>query len=131
MTLGGSAMAVEIKRAYDKPAAGDGVRILVDHLWPRGMKKEDLRIDRWMREISPSNDLRKWFGHDPDKWPQFRARYVRELQARTAELQELVTLARKNTVTLVFAAKDAEHCNAEVLRELIRKRLSPKGKATS
>ena len=116
-------MAVKMKRAYDKPAASDGLRVLVDRLWPRGLKKEDLKIDRWIRDVSPSTGLREWFQHDPAKWPEFRRRFLRELKCKAELVRELAEQAGQRTVTLVFAAKDAEHCNAEVLKEVIENRL--------
>ncbi|HOF42165.1 MAG TPA: DUF488 family protein [Candidatus Hydrogenedentes bacterium] len=122
-------MPIQIKRAYEKPSGADGVRILVDHLWPRGVGKEDLKLDRWTREIAPSNELRQWFQHELAKWPEFRRRFLAELKPKTKELQALVAFARKGTLTLVFAAKDAEHCNAQVLKELIERRLTRKARA--
>ncbi len=116
-------MAIKMKRAYDKPTTSDGVRILVDRLWPRGLRKEDLKIDRWMRDVSPSNGLRRWFQHDPAKWPEFRKRFLQELKPKAGLVRELAEQADQRTVTLVFAAKDAEHSNAEVLKEVIEKRL--------
>ncbi len=118
-------MTVSIKRAYDKPGAQDGTRILVDGLWPRGMKKEELEIAQWIRAIAPSPELRKWYGHDPKRWKEFRERYRRELSESPREklLKELVSRVRKGKVTLVFGARDAEHCNATVIAEMIREKL--------
>jgi uncharacterized protein YeaO (DUF488 family) len=113
---------VKIKRVYDTASRGDGKRILVDRLWPRGLRKEDARIDHWLKEIAPSNELRKWFGHDPAKWPEFRKRYAAELAENSGLLEELRIEAGKGTVTLLFAAKDATHNNAVVLKELIEHR---------
>ncbi len=110
---------VKTKRIYDPPAAGDGTRILVDRLWPRGLTKEDARIDEWLKEIAPSNELRKWFGHDPAKWKEFRSKYLEELRQQGPLLEELKGKARRGTVTLLFAAKDADHNNAVVLKELL------------
>ncbi len=110
---------VKTKRIYDPPAADDGTRILVDRLWPRGLTKEDARIDEWLKEIAPSNELRKWFGHDPDKWAEFSRKYLEELRQRGLLLEELKSKAKRGTVTLLFAAKDAEHNNAVVLKELL------------
>lgn len=110
---------VRIKRIYDEPAAGDGKRILVDRLWPRGIAKEKARIDEWLKEIAPSDELRKWFGHDPAKWEEFRERYRRELEAKAELLGGLRKLASEGTVTLLFAAKDEEHNNAVVLKEML------------
>jgi len=110
---------VRIKRIYDEPAAEDGTRILVDRLWPRGIAKEKARIDEWLKEIAPSDELRKWFGHDPARWDEFQERYRRELEAKTELLDQLQGLAKKGTVTLLFAAKDEEHNNAVVLKKLL------------
>jgi len=110
---------VRIRRVYDEPAAEDGKRILVDRLWPRGISKETARIDEWLKEIAPSDELRKWFGHDPARWNEFRERYRRELEAKTELLDQLRELAKKETVTLLFAAKDEEHNNAVALKELL------------
>jgi uncharacterized protein YeaO (DUF488 family) len=113
---------VKIKRVYDSPAPDDGQRVLVDRLWPRGLKREDARLDDWLRDVAPSDDLRHWFGHDPARWDEFRARYRRELEdeRRQAALEKLRDLARRGPLTLLFAAKDTEHCNAQVLRELLQ-----------
>jgi len=119
---------LRIKRAYDKPSATDGVRILVDRLWPRGLTKEEVRVSRWMKELSPSDELRRWFQHDPEKWPEFRRRFLQELKPRTKELDEIAAMAKKGTLTLVFAAKDPERCNATVLKEAVEKRLDRKAR---
>jgi uncharacterized protein YeaO (DUF488 family) len=118
-------MPISIKRAYEAASAEDGYRVLVDGLWPRGMTKAQLRIDAWMREIAPSGSLRKWYGHKPEKWEEFRKKYRRELSKppRKALLDELVERARKRRVTLVFGARDAERSNAAALAEKIRDEL--------
>ncbi|MRR37750.1 DUF488 family protein [bacterium] len=110
---------VRIKRIYNEPAADDGKRILVDRLWPRGISRDAARIDEWLKEIAPSDELRKWFGHDPARWEEFRERYRRELDAKTELLDHLRALERKETVTLLFAAKDEERNNAVVLKEML------------
>lgn len=110
---------VRLKRAYVPPAAEDGKRILVDRLWPRGISKETAALDDWMKDISPSQDLRKWFGHDPRRWEEFRKRYIRELHKKPDLLDLLRSLARQGAITLVYAAQDEEHNNAVVLKELI------------
>lgn len=110
---------VRIRRVYEEPAVDDGKRVLVDRLWPRGLSKEAARIDEWLKEIAPSDELRKWFGHDPARWDEFRERYRRELDARADLLGQLTSMAKEGTVTLLFAAKDEEHNNAVVLRELL------------
>jgi len=110
-----------IKRVYDEPAASDGMRVLVDRLWPRGLSKERAHVDLWLKEIAPSNELRAWFGHDPAKFDEFRHRYEAELASNTAQsaLTRLRQLALQQQVTLVFAAHDTAHSNAAVLRELL------------
>lgn len=111
---------VRIKRIYDEPAAEDGQRILVDRLWPRGISKDKARIDEWLKEIAPSDELRKWFGHDPARWEEFRERYRQELEAKAELVAGLRKLAAEGTVTLLFAAKDEEHNNAVELKEMLR-----------
>ena len=113
---------IKIKRIYDEPEPGDGVRLLVDRLWPRGLSKEKAAVDHWLKEIAPSDELRRWFGHDPAKWQEFRERYRRELEAQGALLKEISQQARKETVTLLYAAHDEEHNNAVVLKELLAKK---------
>lgn len=110
---------MKIKRIYEEPDPSDGRRILVDRLWPRGLSKERARVDWWLKEIAPSDELRHWFGHDPARWQEFRTRYRSELKGQRALLDELKSLARKEPVTLLYAAKDQEHNNAVVLRELL------------
>jgi uncharacterized protein YeaO (DUF488 family) len=110
---------VKLKRAYDAPAASDGTRILVDRLWPRGVSKEKAHIDEWMKELAPSTALRKWFGHDPARWQEFRRRYAKEVRAQPDLLRHLRTLARQGPVTLVYAARDEQHNDAVELRELL------------
>jgi uncharacterized protein YeaO (DUF488 family) len=117
-------MAVKTKRVYEEPSPGDGRRILVDGLWPRGLRKEDAKIDEWMKAIAPSAALRKWYGHEPEKWEEFRKRYRAELgAARKQLLEQLVQQARKGTLTLVFGARDTEHSNAAVIAEMIQETL--------
>ena len=114
-------MAFKIKHANEPANAADGARILIDRLWPRGQSKEKLKLTAWVKDIAPSTELRKWFGHDPDKWVEFRKRYRAELDANpnaAAELQEL--LKEHPNATLLFMAHDAEHCNATVLAEYLR-----------
>ncbi len=112
---------VRIKRAYDAPARDDGYRVLVDRLWPRGVKKEALRLDRWAKELSPSPALRTWFGHDPARFREFVRRYHGELRARQAQeaIADLARRAARGTVTLVYGARDEEHNGAVVLRDAI------------
>lgn len=121
---------LRIKRAYDPPAAGDGIRVLVDRLWPRGLSKEKARIDEWVKDIAPSDALRRWFGHDPDKWAEFERRYAEELSRPEAKagIGSLRDLAAGKPVTLVFSAADEEHNNAVALREFLEGAEITKGK---
>ena len=112
---------VRIKRVYDPAAPGDGKRILVDRLWPRGIKKEDAGIDEWLKDIAPSTELREWFSHDPAKWEEFKRRYKKELEDKKDLVSALRAEAGKGTVTLLFAAKDTEHVNAAALKEVLDK----------
>ena len=113
---------VKIKRVYDAPDGDDGTRILVDRLWPRGLTKERACVDLWLKDIAPSTELRKWFGHDPAKWEQFRERYHRELEANVNLVSLLKEKLKGGAVTLLFAAKDAEHNEAVVLQEWLNRR---------
>jgi uncharacterized protein YeaO (DUF488 family) len=110
---------IKLKRAYEPAARSDGYRVLVERLWPRGIRKEDLPLDRWEKDIAPSTELRKWFSHDPAKWSEFKQRYRHELRDRALaeRLRELAARAVDKTVTLVFSSHDTEHNNAVVLRE--------------
>jgi uncharacterized protein YeaO (DUF488 family) len=111
-------MVIKLKRAYAPPTSDDGFRVLVDRLWPRGVSKSAARIDLWLKEIAPSAALRKWFGHDPAKWSEFRARYMWELQKKGA-VEQLMAHVRHGTVTLVYGAKDQEHNDAVALKEFL------------
>lgn len=108
-----------IKRAYEAVAGDDGYRVLIDRLWPRGLRKEELRLDAWHKELAPSDALRKWFGHEPSRWEEFARRYRAELDAASERLHELAERGRHGTVTLVYGARDVEHNNAVVMRELL------------
>ncbi len=110
---------VRLKRAYEPPAAADGARILIDRLWPRGIKKADAAIDRWLKELAPSTELRRWFGHEVERWPEFRRRYRAELDRHRELVEELRALARQQRLTLVYGAKDEAHNDAVVLGELL------------
>jgi len=114
-------LTIALKRVYDKPAPSDGTRVLVERLWPRGLSKERAHIDLWLKEIAPSKELRTWFGHDPEKFVEFRRRYEAELAAESGQeaLATLRNLAKQGLVTLVFAAHDTEHTNAVVLHDLL------------
>jgi uncharacterized protein YeaO (DUF488 family) len=118
-----AAAGIRLKRAYQPPARGDGTRILVDRLWPRGIRKADAAIDHWARTVAPSTALRTWFGHDPGRWHEFRRRYAAELHGHPGELAELRALARQGPITLVFAAHDEAHNDAVVLRDVLLGRL--------
>jgi uncharacterized protein YeaO (DUF488 family) len=119
---------IALKRIYDKPDTGDGVRILVDRLWPRGLSTDKAAIDLWLRDIAPSDDLRKWFGHEPERWPAFIKRYRAELKGRSADLQPIRDAMKKGPVTLLFAAKDEIHNNAMVIKEMIETRARAKAR---
>jgi uncharacterized protein YeaO (DUF488 family) len=110
---------IKLKRAYEQPDPGDGRRILVDRLWPRGVKKADAAIDFWLRDIAPSAELRRWFGHRPERWPEFRRRYLAELQERPELIEEIRKAARGRPVTLVYGARDEANNDAVVLKELL------------
>lgn len=110
---------VQLKRAYDSPSAHDGLRILVDRIWPRGVRKAQARIDLWLKDIAPSTALRQWFGHDPARWSEFRRRYRAELKRQPEAVAQLRALARKGRITLVFGARDERHNQAVVLKDLL------------
>ena len=114
-------MPIALKRVYEKPAPGDGTRILVDRLWPRGLTKQSAAVDRWLRDLAPSHQLRKWFHANPDHWSAFRSRYLKELTDSEAAkaLDELYQLAQKGKLTLLFASKNEDRNNATVLRDLL------------
>jgi uncharacterized protein YeaO (DUF488 family) len=111
---------IRIKRIYDPPARSDGFRVLVDRVWPRGVSKDSAELDLWMKEVAPSTELRKWFGHDPARWDTFRTRYRAELRDHAEELRTLRSHAAQGSVTLLFGAKDVEHNQAVVLREVLK-----------
>ena len=113
-------MDVRFKRAYEPATAADGYRVLIDRLWPRGVSRERARLDEWARELAPSPELRRWFGHDPTRFAEFQRRYTAELETQDAKLQELRGRARHRTLTLVYGASDTEHNDAVVLAELLR-----------
>ncbi len=110
---------VKLKRAYERPSPDDGIRILVDRLWPRGVKKVNAAIDRWMKEIAPSTELRHWFGHDPARWQEFQRRYAQELKHHQGQVDQLRSLARHGAITLIYAARDRDHNEAVVLRDVL------------
>ena len=113
-------MDVRIKRAYESPARSDGYRVLIDRLWPRGVSREEARLNEWARELAPSGELRRWFGHDPARFAEFRRRYTGELGDQHEKLRELRRRARHGTLTLVYGAHDKEHNDAVVLAQILR-----------
>jgi uncharacterized protein YeaO (DUF488 family) len=115
---------VRLKRAYDPPQRNDGRRILVDRLWPRGVSKRDVAIDEWLKDLAPTTELRTWFGHDPDRWDEFRRRYAEEIHGHSELLAHLRKLAREGPVTLVYSARDEVHNDAIVLRDVLLGRAS-------
>lgn len=119
---------INLKRAYERASPSDGTRVLVDRLWPRGVKKVDAAIDQWAKDIAPSTALRKWFGHEPGRWKEFCRRYGEEVRRRPEQLKKLRALAREGRVTLVFSAHDEAHNDAVALRELL---LGRRTKATT
>ena len=110
---------VRLKRVYDEPEPEDGLRVLVDRLWPRGLSREQAQLDRWEKELAPSDELRRWFAHDPEKWPEFRRRFRQELQDQRPLLLHLAQEAASGKLTLLYAAKDEQHNNAVVLKEML------------
>lgn len=118
----GTRCAVGLKRAYERPSPGDGMRVLVDRLWPRGLSKEELEVDLWLKDAAPSDALRRWYGHAPSRWESFAAKYRAELEKRPDVLNLLDELRRRGRITLLYGARDAEHNNAVVLRGVLEER---------
>jgi len=119
---------IHLKRVYDKSDPGDGKRFLVERLWPRGIKKSEVHFDAWLNDVGPSTALRKWFGHDPKKWNEFRQRYFRELEKNSDAWKEIQSAARSGEVTLIYSSHDTEHNNAVALKEFLEQKLrSPRG----
>jgi len=117
---------IQVKRAYNTPSKNDGARFLVERLWPRGIKKENLYVEDWFKDVSPSSELRQWFEHDPAKWAEFRRRYFRELEGHPDAWHPLLARARRGRVTLVYIAHDTEHNNAVALKEFLDQKLRGK-----
>ncbi len=113
---------IKIKRIYDSLAAEDGIRILVDRLWPRGLSKNDAKIDLWVKEIAPSQELRKWFAHDPKKWVEFKNKYFKELDFKKERIDLIIKKTKKKNVTFLYAAKDEKFNNAAALKEYVEKK---------
>jgi uncharacterized protein YeaO (DUF488 family) len=123
-------MDVRLKRAYDPAEPTDGHRVLIDRLWPRGVSRDRAKLDDWEKELAPSKELRQWFGHEPERFDEFRRRYIEELRSQRPRLTSLRRRAREGTLTLVYAAHDSEHNDAIVLAEVLRRGM-PKGDVTS
>jgi uncharacterized protein YeaO (DUF488 family) len=121
-------MDLRLKRAYEPAGPSDGYRVLIDRLWPRGVSRERAKLNEWERELSPSTELRRWFGHEPSRFEEFRRRYVEELRGQRSRLTELRRRARNGTLTLVYSAGDTEHNDAVVLAEVLRRGLPRAGK---
>ena len=115
-------MTIQLKRAYEKPKRDDGTRILVDRLWPRGLTKDKAKINLWLKDVAPSTALRKWFEHDPKKWRGFRSRYRGELKQRGDQLQLIKSKAKKGVITLIYGARDQDHNEAVILKQLLTAR---------
>jgi uncharacterized protein YeaO (DUF488 family) len=113
---------IKIKRAYDEVSDDDGYRILVGRLWPRGVTKERAAVDLWLKDVSPSTELRKWFGHDPKKWDEFQGRYWKELEHKPGDIEIIMRKAKEGTVTLIYSARDREHNAAVALKEYLERR---------
>jgi uncharacterized protein YeaO (DUF488 family) len=122
---------IRVKRTYEPPARGDGWRVLVERLWPRGMKKEALAADAWLKEVAPSTELRKWFNHRVDRWEEFQRRYWAELKDNPEAWRPIAEAEPRGTVTLLYSAHDTEHNGALVLREFLAKRAGTRGSARS
>lgn len=120
---------IEVERVYDARTGGAGRRYLVERLWPRGMRKDALQLDGWLREVAPSHELRRWFGHDPALWSEFRRRYFAELDAHPEAWEPLRAAARQGGLVLLYSARDTEHNNAVALRDYLRDRVRPAGDA--
>jgi uncharacterized protein YeaO (DUF488 family) len=125
---GEAALTIRLKRAYEPAASSDGYRVLIDRLWPRGVSREQAKLDAWDRELAPSAKLRQWFAHDPRRFEKFRRRYIEELRDQRPRLTELRRRARRGTLTLVYSARDTEHNDAVVLAEVLRRGLPKAGK---
>jgi uncharacterized protein YeaO (DUF488 family) len=122
---------IKLKRAYDPVSRADGTRLLVERLWPRGISKDKLHVDAWLKEAGPSTELRKWFGHDPVKWDEFRRRYRQELDSRPDAWEPIVSAARRGPVTLVYSSHDTAHNNAVVLQEYLEQRMRRPARAVA
>jgi uncharacterized protein YeaO (DUF488 family) len=117
--MNGKRIAIRIKRVYQEPEESDGRRVLVDRLWPRGLSKDKAKVHVWVKEIAPSTELRRWYGHDPDKWPEFKIRYAVELEANRSKVDELLAEVQAGTVTFLYGSKEERLNNAVALKEFI------------
>ena len=115
---------IKLKRVYEKAENNDGLRVLVDRLWPRGVKKEEAKLDEWLRDIAPSSELRKWFSHDPNKWEEFKRRYEEELAQKEELLDKLIQDAKGKNITLVYASRETQFNNVTVLKTLMEERMT-------
>jgi uncharacterized protein YeaO (DUF488 family) len=122
---------IQLKRVYEKPEPHDGVRFLIERLWPRGVRKADVHEDGWLKDAGPSNELRKWFSHDPDKWAEFQHRYFTELDARPEAWQPILQAAKRDTVTLLYSSHDAEHNNAIALKRYLESKRTHKSASSA
>jgi uncharacterized protein YeaO (DUF488 family) len=122
---------IQLKRAYDLPHRSDGVRYLVERLWPRGIKKSELRLDGWLKDVAPSTELRKWFSHDPAKWTEFQRRYFMELDKNSEAWEPILAAARKGKVMLIYSSHDAVHNNAVALKEYLDRKLRGRTRSRS
>jgi len=115
---------IKLKRVYEKADDSDGFRVLVDRLWPRGVSKEEAKLNEWMRDIAPSDELRKWFGHDPDKWNEFKRRYREELVSKEGLVNKLIEDAKGEDITLLYASRETRYNNVVVLKDVLEERMS-------
>ncbi len=118
---------IRLKRVYDPQEPSDGMRFLVERLWPRGMRKEDLKLDSWFKDVAPSDALRRWFGHDPAKWEEFQRRYTAELEDNPETWQPILEAAQRGDITLIYSARDTEHNNARALKAFLEEQLAKTG----
>ncbi len=122
---------IKLKRVYEKDSPADGYRLLVERLWPRGLRKSELRLDNWIKEVGPSTELRKWFAHDPAKWEEFRRRYFKELDANPDAWEPILAASQMRSVTLLYSSHDTEHNNAVALKDYLERKLRLKRKHRS
>jgi uncharacterized protein YeaO (DUF488 family) len=115
---------IQLKRVYEKPSPPDGIRFLIERLWPRGVRKADLQTDGWQKEAGPSDQLREWFSHDPEKWDEFQRRYFAELDARPEAWEPLLVAVKRGTVTLLYSSRDREHNNAVALKQYLEAKVA-------